>query len=280
MSNASAAEQALHDGDALKALQLLIAQVRVQPQDAKLRVFLFQLMCVLGQWERALNQLNTALELDAAILPMVQTYRTAIACEALRTEVFAGRKAPLLFGEPETWTALLIEALLREGVGDAAAGQALREQSLQLAPTTAGQINGEAFSWVADADTRLGPCLEVILNGKYYWLPFERLSTVTLEAPADLRDAVWMPATLEFTNGGSSVALLPVRYPGTDLAAGSLLSLSRATDWLETAPGSYRGLGQRVLTTDTSDLGLMDLRSLVLTVSGVTPTQVDHQTAD
>ncbi|MFO1349473.1 MAG: hypothetical protein U1F68_01835 [Gammaproteobacteria bacterium] len=33
-------------------------QVRKNPANAKYRVFLFQLLAVLGQWERALNQLN------------------------------------------------------------------------------------------------------------------------------------------------------------------------------------------------------------------------------
>ena len=75
MADTRAAEQALKDGDALRALKLLTEQVRAHPQDAKLRVFLFQLLCVTGQWERALNQLNVSLELDAGTLPMVQTYR-------------------------------------------------------------------------------------------------------------------------------------------------------------------------------------------------------------
>src|SRR5487761_1998865 len=118
MSNPAAAEQALKEGDVARTMKLLTEQVRAHPQDAKLRVFLFQLLCVLGQWDRALNQLNVALELDAKMLPMVQTYREAIACEALRKQVFDGHKAPMLFGEPETWIALLIEALLREGRGE------------------------------------------------------------------------------------------------------------------------------------------------------------------
>jgi protein involved in temperature-dependent protein secretion len=53
MSNPVAAEQALKEGDAQRAFKLLTEQVRAHPQDAKLRVFLFQLMCVLGLWERA-----------------------------------------------------------------------------------------------------------------------------------------------------------------------------------------------------------------------------------
>lgn len=271
MPNTAAAEQALKSGHALDALKLLTEQVRSHPQDAKLRIFLFQLLCVTGQWERALNQLNVAFELDASTLPMVQTYREAIACEALRQAVFAGRKAPMLFGEPETWTALLIEAVLREGRGESDAGRSLRDQALELAPASPGAIHvGEAdpaqpgtrFEWLADADTRLGPMLEAVINGKYYWVPFERLAQIDLEAPKDLRDAVWMPAELLFSNGGQVVALIPTRYPGTELAAGDAFALSRATDWREVAPGAFHGLGQRLWTTEAGDQALMDVRKV------------------
>jgi type VI secretion system protein ImpE len=269
-SLAAEAEQALKTGDALAALKLLTEQVRTRPQDAKLRVFLFQLLCVLGQWERALNQLNVALELDAAMLPMVQTYREAIACEALRRRVFAGQKAPMLFGEPETWVALLIEAMLRDGRGEAGAAGQLREQALEQAPASPGSVTvGESapqdFAWIADADTRLGPMLEAVINGKYYWLPFNRLAQIDVHAPQDLRDAVWMPANFRFVNGGEVVGLIPTRYPDTDIAAGESLALARRTDWRETAPGVFTGLGQRLITTDQAEIALMDLRTVVLT---------------
>lgn len=263
MSNpGAAAEQALRDGDSQRALKLLTEQVRARPQDAKLRVFLFQLLCVLGQWDRALNQLNVSLELDAGTLPMVQTYREAIACETLRLQVFAGHKVPMLFGEPETWIALLIEALLREGRGEPDAAARLREQALEQAPASAGQADGQAFEWIADADSRLGPTLEAVINGRYYWLPFNRLAKIDIDPPQDLRDRVWMPAHFEFTNGGDVVGLIPTRYPDTDLARGDLLALARSTEWRETRPGSFIGLGQRLLATDVAELALMDLRSI------------------
>ena len=66
MTLSEAAEQHLESGDPAAALARLQEEVRARPADAKLRVFLFQLLCVLGQWERALNQLNVAAELDAA----------------------------------------------------------------------------------------------------------------------------------------------------------------------------------------------------------------------
>jgi type VI secretion system protein ImpE len=264
MTNPSAAEQALKEGDATRALKLLTDNVRAAPQDAKLRVFLFQLLCVTGQWDRALNQLNVALELDARMLPMVQTYREAIACETLRMEVFAGHKVPMLFGEPETWVALLIEALLREGRGEPDAARQLREQALEQAPATAGSADGQAFAWIADADGRLGPTIEAVINGRYYWLPWNRLAQVEITAPEDLRDAVWMPAHFHFSNGGEVVGLIPTRYPETELAGGDQLALSRRTEWRERPDGSYAGHGQRVITTDTAEYGLMDLRSIVL----------------
>lgn len=264
MAHPSPAEQALKDGDALAALKLLSEQIRSHPQDAKLRVFLFQLLCINGQWQRALNQLNVALELDAGMLPMVQTYREAIACEALRMKVFAGEKVPMLFGEPETWVALLIEALLREGQGDVAAGQALRAQALEQAPASTGSINEQPFCWIADGDSRLGPVIEAIINGKYYWLPWNRLARVEIDPPQDLRDAIWMPAHFMFTNGGEVVGLIPTRYPDTDLAAGDALALSRATEWRERGPDSYIGLGQRLWSTDGEEFALMDVRTVVV----------------
>ena len=52
------------------ALKALSDEVRARPADPKLRVFLAQLLCVLGQWERALNQLTVAAELDPRSHPL------------------------------------------------------------------------------------------------------------------------------------------------------------------------------------------------------------------
>lgn len=259
MPTPSLAEQSLRDGDPQQALKLLQDQVRANPADAKLRVFLFQLLCVLGQWERALNQLTVAGELDASTLAMVQTYREAIQCERLRAEIFLGKRVPLLFGEPEAWVALLIEALLREGQGAGGDAQKLREQAFEQAPSCGGTIDGKPFAWIADADMRLGPVVEAVINGRYYWVPMMHLAKITLEAPEDLRDCVWTAAHFEFSNGGESVALIPTRYAGTDLGQHAL-ALARKTEWSEPRPDFYTGIGQRVFTTDAGDYGLMDVR--------------------
>jgi type VI secretion system protein ImpE len=125
-------------------------------------------------------------------------------------------------------------------------------------------LDGEPFSWIADADSRLGPVCEAIINGRYYWVPFSRLSRVIIDAPEDLRDMVWMPAHFQFDNGGESVALIPTRYPGSEASDDGQLLLARKTIWREAAPDIYHGLGQRLLATDTGEIPLMDVRSITL----------------
>lgn len=263
MNRATDAEALLKAGDPAGALAALQAQVRSKASDPQLRVFLFQLLCVLGQWERALNQLNVCADLDPAALPMREMYSSAISCEALRKEVFAGRKSPMLFGEPQPWLALLIESQLRAGAGEAEAAARLREQAFEQAPTTSGKLDGEAFGWIADADSRLGPVLEAIVNGRYYWVPFSRLSKISIEAPADLRDTIWLPVNLQFSNGGEVLALLPARYPGTESASDGLVALGRKTLWDEMPGGGYAGVGQRLLTTDAGEYPLLQVREVV-----------------
>jgi type VI secretion system protein ImpE len=278
MGLADVAEQSLKGGDPVAALAQLQEQVRSRPADAKLRVFLFQLLCVVGQWDRALNQLDVASGLDPEALAMAQTYRPAVQCEAVRDDVFNGKKSPLIFGQPEQWLAFLIESLLLEGSGEHERSIQLRSRAFEEAPATAGDIDGRPFAWIADADSRLGPVLEAVINGRYYWVPFSRLISIELEPPEDLRDMVWIPARLQFENGGESVALIPTRYPGSASSTDGLIALARKTVWEEIAPDSHRGLGQRVLATDADEVPLLDARTITLTGGAEDTTEIadDH----
>ena len=260
-------QELLSAGDPEQALVALQAQVREKPGDAKLRVFLFQLLSVLGKWERAMAQLDVCGQLDHGTLAMVNTYREAIKCEAVRGAVFAGKTTPVVFGQPSGWVAMLIEALAQEAQGNLAQAQHLRANAFDQAPTTAGSLNGEAFDWIADADSRLGPVLEVVLNGRYTWVPFDSLAAIKVEAPEDLRDMVWTAVHLTFGNGGDSVALVPTCYPGTREQDDGSLKLARSTGWLELGTEQFAGLGQRMLSTSSAEMGLLEAREIKLGVA-------------
>lgn len=248
------AQQFVREGKLGDALAVLQDAVRKNPADVKLRVFLFQLLAVMGQWRRALTQLNVAGEIDAATLPMVQTYRTAIQCEVLRADIFAGKRAPLVFGDPQPWLAQLVEALRYDTADPVHAAEA-RKQAFEMAPVSSGSIDGTRFAWLADADERLGPVLEAILNGRYFWIPLCRIARIELEAPADLRDMAWTAASFVWSNGASTAGLIPTRYSGTVSSVDDGLLLARCTEWVD---GEVRG--QRMFVSDAGEHPLLDAR--------------------
>jgi type VI secretion system protein ImpE len=198
---------------------------------------------------------------------MAQMYREALNCEALRAEVFAGRRTPLVLGEPPPWLGLLLEALRLTAEGNSAAAQPLRDQAFAAAPATAGTIDGQVFEWIADADVRLGPVVEAVVNGRYYWIPVQHIRRIGLEPPVDLRDLVWTPAQFTWANGGESVGVIPTRYPGSERAEDEAIRLARKTVWEEAGQDLYLGLGQRMLTTDGGEYPLMQVREIRLNVA-------------
>jgi type VI secretion system protein ImpE len=258
------AEELLRSGQLNKALAALESEIRSDPANAKLRVFLFQLLCVLGDWGRALNQLNTAAELDTMNLLMAQVGRAALNCEALRGQIFAGKHLPLIFGKPDDWVGLLVQANQLVSEGKFEASRELRERAFEQAPPVAGTIDDEQFEWIADADTRFGPILEAIVDGKYYWIPFTAIKRIRIEPPADLRDVVWTPAILTWVNGGEAPGLIPTRYPGSESSEDEAVRLARKTEWIEKPGDVYVGLGQRMFATDTGEFSLLQVRQIEL----------------
>ena len=261
--------QLLREGRLDEALAELKDQIRKDATNPKHRVYLFQLMAVMGEWDKALTQLNTVAELDPISLAMAQMYRMALDCEVLRSQVFAGARTPLILGEPENWIALLIQALGHAARQEFSQAIDLQGQAFDDAPATSGTMNGQPFEWIADADSRLGPVLEAVVNGGYYWIPFHRIKQIDIEPPEDLRDVVWMPAHFVWSNGGEMVGVIPTRYPGSERSTDAGIRLARMTDWQDCGDDYYIGLGQRMFATDSGDFALMDVRQITFNANPV-----------
>jgi len=257
--------EALRAGKLAVAKDLLQGKVRAAASDARLRISLLQLLLVMGEWDRARGQLEVLESLGDENRSWLNLLGPAFLGEALRREVFLGRTTPLVLGEPADWIARLIQATRP---GDAAAQAELRASAFEAAPEVRAKVNGEEVPWLADADSRLGPVCEAIMEGKYYWIPFDRIRRLSLEAPTDTRHLVWIPAQATWSTGGESAILIPTRYPGTEVSADDRLRLARLTTWDEIAPGQYAGLGQRMLTAGDKDFPILDIRTLEFPESG------------
>ncbi len=258
----STIEDDVRQGKLEEALAGLEAAIRKAPAEPKHRVLLFQILALMGKWDRAMTQLKVLGDMDAKTLPMVQTYRPVLLCEQLRAQVFAGKRTPLFFGEPPQWAALLVQALALGASGHEEQANALHAQAFEQAPASSGKVDGKPFAWLADADVRLGPMLEAIVDGKYYWIPFCNLRTITIEKPADLRDLAWIPAYLTLSNGGQVVALVPTRYPGSEASTDPAIRMARNTEWSERKDGTSTGIGQRMLTSDEGDHPVLEIRAI------------------
>src|SRR5262245_23148058 len=105
------------------ALTRLQEEVRSNGGAASLRLLLVQLLCVMGQWERARAQLQVLDSLDEKYRPFVGVMGQALTGEALRREVFSGNKTPMILGEPPAWIAGLVQAMSRSVAPELAARQ-------------------------------------------------------------------------------------------------------------------------------------------------------------
>lgn len=263
------AAELLKQGRLTEAVKAAEDMVRQDPSAGRPRVLLSQLMASTGAWDRCVTQLEVAGRLEPANLLMAQVCRQLVVCERFRAEVFDGKRSPLLLGEPEPWVAMMIQALGQTAAGRHAAAAELRARALEEAPSRGGVLNGDRFEWAADADSRLGPILEVMVDARYYWAPLSRLASLKVEAPADLRDTVWAPAVFTWTTGATQEGFVPARYPGSESAADDAIRLSRKTEWADLDGGTtFAGLGQRMLATDVGEYPILEVRSLVFDPAG------------
>ncbi len=261
------AEELLQCGQVQTALESLQQGVRSDPGNVRLRASLFEVFSVIGQWERATAQLKAAASLDASTLLLSHLYSLILEAESLRDKIFRGTAAPVIFGEPEPWMAKSFQGIQLIGEGkNELAGRFLQE-ALDAAPSVPGTIDGAPCQWLADADLRLGPFLEAMIDGKYFWVPFFRIKQLRIQPPKNLRDLLWPSAQFQWSNGGEAPGFIFARYPGTETATDGELLLTRKTEWREQPGGLAFGCGQRLLATETTDYPLLDMRAIDFPIS-------------
>jgi type VI secretion system protein ImpE len=260
-------EELIKAGELQQALSAAKQNVQANPADPKHRVYLFQLQCVLGQWKESLAQLSILNDMDADSSMFANVFSPVVESEILRSEIFKGSKTPIIFGEPEDWMGVLVHANQMAAQGEIAAYDEAQKRAFDKAPATKGKIDGTAFEWIADADTRLGPMLEVILQGCYRWVPFMRIASIKFEPTKNLCDLVWRSANFTWTNGGAASGFVPVRYFTSENCPDSAIQLARKTEWIKKSEQLFIGIGQRVLTNDQADTPILEIKEITLEVA-------------
>ncbi|CAI1675008.1 type VI secretion system accessory protein TagJ [Serratia quinivorans] len=263
----------LQGGTVSAAIGAVENEIKARPADADLRAALVQLLCLAGNWQRANAQLKSWQALKPIAQPTTLLLMQSVNAELQRQAVFAGEAPPALLQQSQPWLQPMIQALRHDALGETEQAQALRDDALEAAPASAGQLTlaerpqPVAFDWLTDGDGRLGPVCELALNGTYYWLPFAEIAEIQFQAPQSAVDLVWSHALVRLNDGREQVCQLPARYP---LNAGSddALLLGKRTEWQALGEGPhYAGQGLKTWLSENDEFPLHSLRHLSFNVS-------------
>ncbi|MCX8964251.1 type VI secretion system accessory protein TagJ [Erwinia psidii] len=241
-------------------------EIKSRPADADLRATFVQLLCLAGNWTRALTQLKSWLALKPQAKPTVTLLEQAVQGEIQRADVFAGQGQPRMPGEAFSWAENLLNALRADVAGEHDSAAVLRAGAFEAAVVNPGQVKQEkteqeqTVAWLMDGDGRLGPVCELIVNGHYTWLPFAAISELRFQPPASVTDLVWRHTLVRLIDGSEQVCQLPVRYPFASDAA-DRFRLGSVTEWtaLDDEGEQFTGHGQKTWLGDEAEFPLLSL---------------------
>jgi type VI secretion system protein ImpE len=255
------AKEFLDAGRLSAAIEQLNQDVKSQPTDARLRSFLFELLCFAGNYDRAERQLDVIAHQSATAEAGAQFYRNVLAAEKARLALFREGVQPRFLFEPPAYTALHLEAVDRLRENRPADAARVLEASEEARAACPGQMDGGAFGDFRDEDDLLAPFLEAIVQDRYVWLPFEQISRLSISPPKRLRDLIWIPATVECRVGPVGEVLIPVLYTGSSEHPDEHVRLGRMTEW-KSVEKLALGAGQRVFLVDDDERALLDIREV------------------
>ncbi len=254
------ANELLEKGRLSEAMTVMTQEVKAHPADARLRTFLFELLCFYGDLDRAANQLAALDAQDPKADLGIEFYRKVLKAEQVRQELFSKGTVPRLLGPTPDHLQGHLDALIQIQEGNFLAAFDLLANVKKSAPSLQATLDGTTCQDFANLDDLLGPLLEVMVQDQYYWVPFSQIRKVTISPPKHLRDLLWIPAQIETTETALGV-VIPVLYPETSCVEEEPLKLGRMTDW-KTKGELTVGVGQQVYEVNELDKGILEIREM------------------
>ena len=242
-----------------EAIDTQILAVREAPTDHAKRLFLFELLCFIGDLDRARRQIEAIEFRDQDLDLAVMTYRKLLDSEQARRDLFARGVSPGFFGEPPEHLLLRLEAINRLRENNPAAASELLVRANEAIPSFGGQLNNHPFESLRDGDDLFAGVLEVMAHGRYFWVGLDQVRLVTMNPPQFPRDLLFIPAHLELQDEQGDI-FLPALYPGSHEHTDEQVKLGRMTDWKELEGGAILGVGMHTYLRDDDPIGLLEWR--------------------
>ncbi|RIK73080.1 MAG: SciE type virulence protein [Planctomycetota bacterium] len=257
------AAELFREGKLNEAVEAAIAAVKQKPTDLDARYTLAQMLCFAGDLERADTHLDAIASQDKDRLIVIGMLRHLTRAEQWRRQFFDEGRVPEVIAEPSPVVRLHLEAALSTRKGDTTQAAELIRQAQEQQTPVAGTCDGRAFADVRDLDDLLGPVCEVLTsNGKYFWIPWERIERIEMRPVETPFDLLWRPTHMEVRGGPDGEVFIPVLYANSHKEPDNALRLGRGTDWRGEEQALVRGIGQRMLLVGEEDKSLLDIGTI------------------
>jgi type VI secretion system protein ImpE len=248
------------------AVNAQIGEVKANPADHARRLFLFELLVFTGDLDRARRQVDAVQYTEPELEIAQMAYRKLLDAEQKRRQLFANGLKPEFLAEAPEHVSLRLEAVNRMREKRTAEAAATLAKAQESTPAVEGLLNKKAFTALRDCDDLFSGVLEVMSQGNYFWVPFEQIDTLAMNAPKFPRDLIWVPARLEVRNGPAGDVFLPALYPQSHEHPDDQVKLGRMTDWQGAEGEPVRGVGLRMFLVGDDDISLLEWRQLEMAV--------------
>lgn len=249
-------------GNLKGAVESALKLVKTNPTDDSARIFLFELSCFSGDWERAARQLDVIGHQEVNAMIGSKIYTENFEAERARMEFFAKGTKPEFLMPPPAYVQDLVVANHSLVNGNEAQARELIDSVEEKRPAFKCSVNGEDFSDFRDYNDLTMCVFEAILKGQYMWLPIEQIEKIEFFERKWLRDVYWMQAQVEMTNGTNGEMFLPALYANSWKNEDDQIRLGRAVDWREAGDDIYVGEGIKLFWMDGRDKTILDLKTL------------------
>ena len=250
-------------GQLNEAVSAAVAEVKQHPADAGKRTLLAELLCFTGDLERADKQLDAVGKTDPDAMIVISMFRHLLRAETVRREFYEEGHVPEFVDKPSEEMQLRLEASIRIREDDLRGAAELLSKAEEMRPAVACECDGRAVDDFRDLDDLNSSFFEVLTsNGKYYWIPINRVETVEFRVPERPRELLWRPAHMVVRGGPDGEVFLPTLYAGSHAVSDDRVRLGRFTDWIGEENAPVRGVGQRMYLCGDQDRGMLELEQI------------------
>jgi type VI secretion system protein ImpE len=260
------------DGKLREAVTAATEAVRQHPADQARRRFLVEMLLFCGDWERADRHLDALAHQDPQTAVLLALLRQLVRAEHARGQLFTDGRLPEFLDPPAAWLRQHLEATICLREGQPAEAARLLAEAETARPRLVGAGDGRRFDDFRDTDELFAGFFEVLTsNGKYYWIPADRVESIEFRPPERPRDLLWRRARMIVRGGPDGEVYLPALYAGTAAEADDGLRLGHRTEWRGGEGAPVRGVGQRVFQAGAEDVAILDIQNLTFDAPAAAP---------